>query len=135
MLMRVKTILDANIDYGGAVVSATALGLIVFWLNRQHGAALASSAALKQATYTFFAAGFILKNNLRLALKWADRPTGVLRAASVSSAIAIGLTFLVHSVKGTAEPLLSTLPTALLGPPTFLLVAWRASRRGVGGAD
>ena len=128
MLRRLKHTLDAHIDYGGAIMGATLLGVIVFWLNLPHGAARAAPAALKQATYTFFVAGFIVKNNERLARKWAAPAPSLLLATTVSSCLAVGLTFLVHSVKGTPEPALSTLPTALMGPPGFLVLGWRARR-------
>lgn len=132
MLRRVKAALDAHIDYRGAVIGATLLGAIVFWLNRSHGAPLAATAALKQATYTFFVAGFIVRNNERLALRRAAPAVSLLLATAVSSCLAVGLTFLVHSLKGTPEPLLSTLPTALLGPPGFLVLGWRARREAIG---
>ncbi len=128
MLKRIRETLGAHIDYRGAIVGATLLAAIVFWLNHSHGAASAATAALKQATYTFFVAGFIVKNNERIALKWTQPAVALLLAASVSSGLAVGLTFLVHSLKGTPEPLLSTLPTAILGPPGFLVLAWRARR-------
>lgn len=129
MLRRLKATLDANVDYGAAVVGASALGAIVFALNRSHGAAAAATAGLKQATYTFFVAGFIVKNNERLARKLVTPVISIALAAGVSSCLAIGLTFLVHSLKGTPEPVLSTLPTALMGPPSFLVLARRARRR------
>ena len=132
MLRRIKRTLDANIDYGSAVMAAALLGAIVFWLNRSHGAAGATPAALKQATYTFFVAGFIVKNNERLALRLTRPARSLLLAATVSSCLAVGLTFLVHSLKGTPEPVLSTMPTALIGPPAFLLLGWRARRKGSG---
>lgn len=128
MLRRIKNTLDANIDYGGAIMGATLLGAIVFRLNYSHGPSLAATAALKQATYTFFVAGFIVKNNERLAQRLASPAHSLLLAASVSTCLAVGLTFLVHSLKGTPEPVLSTMPTALLGPPGFLVLAWRARR-------
>ncbi len=129
MLRSIKAALDANVDYGGAIAGAGVLGATVFALNYPHGAPLAATAALKQATYTFFVAGFIARNNERLALKLARPAASLLLATAVSSCCAVGLTFLVHSLKGTPEPLLSTLPTALLGPPGFLLLGWRARRR------
>ena len=128
MLRRIKATLDANVDYGAAAAGATTLGTIVFALNRSHGAASAATAALKQATYTFFVAGFIVRNNERLARKLTTPARSIALAVAVSSGLAIGLTFLVHSLKGTPEPVLSTLPTALLGPPSFLVLAWRARR-------
>ena len=131
MLKRIKRTLDANVDYPAAVAAATLLGSIVFALNRRHGTSSATVAALKQATYTFFVAGFIVKNNERLALKPMDGRLASARAAAVSTCLAVGLTFLVHSLKGTPEPVLSTLPTAVMGPPGFLLLAWRARQRAV----
>lgn len=126
MLKRVKAVLDANVDYGSAVVAATLLGSIVFAINRAHGPVPAMTAALKQACYTFFVAGFIVKNNERLARRWTSRRLSLTIAAGTSSALAVGLTYLVHNLKGTPEPWHSTLPTALMGPPGFLVLAWRA---------
>lgn len=134
MLKRIRTVLDAHIDYRGAVIGATLLGSIVFWINHVHGAAAAATAALKQATYTFFVAGFIVKNNERLARKREGAALALLVATSVSTCLAVGLTFLVHSLKGTPEPLASTLPTALLGPPGFLVLGWRARQMAAGSA-
>ena len=128
MLKRIKATLDANVDYGAAAAGATLLGGIVFALNRSHGTGAAATAALKQATYTFFVAGFIVKNNERLARKLATPVSSIALAVAVSSCLAIGLTFLVHNLKGTPEPVLSTLPTALLAPPSFLVLARRARR-------
>lgn len=131
MLRRLRLLLDAHVDYGAAIGGAMFLGSVVFWLNSAHGAFLAAAAALKQASYTFFAAGFIAKNNERLARKLAAPVSSLVLATTVSSCVAVGLTFLVHSLKGTPEPLLSTLPTALIGPPSFLLLGWRARRAGI----
>jgi len=132
MLRRIKRTLDANIDYGSAVMAAAFLGTVVFCLNYSHGAMRAFPAALKQATYTFFVAGFIVRNNERLARRLAAPAASLLLAATVSSCLAVGLTFLVHSARGTPEPVRSTLPTALIGPPSFLLLGWRARRAAIG---
>lgn len=126
MLRRLKALLDANVDYGAALVGASLLGGIVFALNHPHGTASAATAALKQATYTFFVAGFIVRNNERLARRLAAPGPSIALAVAVSSGLAVGLTFLVHSLKGTPEPVLSTMPTALIGPPGFLVLARRA---------
>jgi hypothetical protein len=120
--------LKRYIDLPSAVAAATLLGAVVFWVNRSHGPALATTAALKQSAYTFFVAGFIVKNNERLAVKRRQPAVALAWAATVSTCLAVGLTFLVHSLRGTPEPILSTLPTALLAPPSFLMLAWRARR-------
>ena len=128
MLNRIKRVMDTHIDYTSAAAGALVLGGVVFWINHDHSTAGATTAAIKQATYTFFAAGVIAKNNERLARRLDSAALSLLLAVSVSSSIAIGLTYLVHSLKGTPEPLLSTVPTMLLGPPGFLALGWRARR-------
>ena len=120
--------MDAHIDYTSAAAGAVVLGGVVFWINHEHGVSGATTAALKQATYTFFAAGFIAKNNERLACRLDNKALSLLLAVGVSSSIAIALTYLVHSLKGTPEPLLSTVPTMLMAPPGFLALGWRARK-------
>ena len=39
--------------------------------------------------------------------------------------MAVGFTYLVHSLKGTPEPFLSTLPTMVIAPPAFVWLAWK----------
>jgi hypothetical protein len=128
MLKRIRATLDAHIDYRAAVLGASLLGAAVYWINHEHGPVLATTAALKQATYTFFVGGFIVKNNIKLALRWTQPALAISVAVMVSTLLAVGLTFLVHSLKGTPEPLLSTLPTALIGPPGFAVIAWHARK-------
>jgi hypothetical protein len=43
--------------------------------------------------------------------------------------VTVAAVFAVHSARGTPEPLLSTLPAALLGPPSFAAYAWRSVGR------
>ncbi len=118
-------LLHKYVDVSTAWKAALFLGLVVYAINFSHGALAAVPAALKQATYTFFASGFIVRlcENLitrvrPLALAW---PLAIL----VPSVVAVGLTYLVHSMRGTPEPLYSTLPTLLVTPPAFAGWAWR----------
>lgn len=120
--------MDKHINYRMAVVAAAALGGIVFAINYSHGAPIALVAAGKQATYTFFVAGFITRYNENLAVLLENRWLSLAMAVTVSSCLAIGLTYLVHSLKGTPEPIMSTLPTIVSGPPSLLLLAWRAQQ-------
>ena len=104
MLRRLKATLDANVDYGAAAVAATLLGTIVFAINRSHGTGSAATAALKQATYTFFVAGFIVKNNERLARKLTTPAWSIALAAVVSSCLRHRPDFPRPQLEGTAEP-------------------------------
>ena len=129
MLKTIKRFMDRHINYGMAIAGAVVLGLTVFFINVPHGAAMALVAAAKQATYTFFAAGFITRNSERLALLLANRPLSLLLSIVASTIIAVGLTYLVHSLRGTAQPLQSTIPAVVTSPLAFAIVGIQAQRR------
>jgi ABC-type Mn2+/Zn2+ transport system permease subunit len=124
----IKHYMDTYVDYTAATIASLLLGGIVFGINYSHGPVGASTAALKQAAYTFFIAGLITRNNENLALKFNNRITSLIIAVTVSSCLAIGLTFLMHSMKGTPEPLYSTIPTILMAIPGFTILGWRKQR-------
>jgi len=64
----------------------------------------------------------------RLALHGA--PNAFAAAVLVPSLVTVGATLVVHSVRGTPEPLLSTLPAAVLAPATFAVWARRVRCTG-----
>ena len=124
-----------HIDPKMAVLGALFLGGAVFALNYvDHGVAGASTAAAKQALYTFFVGGFVTRTCERIAVRGAQRWRAIALGTAVATAIAVGLTFALHNLRGTPEPMLSMIPTLVAGPPTF--VAWglrkRAKARGAG---
>ncbi len=122
--------LSRHIDFGMAWKGALFLGLVVFAINYvEHGALAALPAALKQATYTYFVAGFITRLGENLAVRIEPTALALLAAVLVPSFIAISLTFGLHSMRGTPEPLYSTLPTVISAPPAFLVWGW-LKRRG-----
>ncbi len=125
MFKKIKDFGARYINYRLAWISAAFMGVVVFLLNVNHGMAGASTAAMKQAAYTFFFAGFITRNNEKLAIKGESRARAIITATVVSSCMAIGFTYLVHSLKGTPEPFLSTLPTIILAPLAFFGLAWK----------
>jgi hypothetical protein len=132
MLKAIMQIGARYIDYRMAWLGAMAMGFVVLLVNLAHGIAPASVAALKQAVYTFFFAGLITRACERLAIMDKDRRVALALAIVVPSLMAIGFTYIVHSMRGTPEPLLSTLPTILLAPLGF---AWwgRKKRAESGG--
>lgn len=131
-MQQLKQFFITHVDVGTAWKAALFLGIVVFVINYPHGALAALPAALKQAAYTFFVAGFIVRlcenlvNNLSLGI--LAFPMSVI----IPSSIAIGLTFLLHNLKGTPEPFHSTIPTIIMAPPSFAVWAWR-SRNAVAG--
>ena len=114
------------VDVSTAWKAALFLGLVVYAINFSHGAMAALPAALKQAIYTFFVSGFILRLCERLAKNNALGVMALPLATLVPSAIAIGLTYLMHSLKGTPAPFYSTVPTILMVFPAFAVWGWRA---------
>jgi hypothetical protein len=122
-----------HIDYGTAWKAALFLGAIVWLINLPHGAVAALPAAAKQAAYTFFVAGFVVRLCENLAVKLNPTGLAMISATLIPSCVAIGLTYLVHSLRGTPEPFFSTLPTLLLAPPSFLVWGWR-KRKAVAAA-
>jgi peptidoglycan/LPS O-acetylase OafA/YrhL len=103
--------------WGAAIMSA-----LVWLLNARHGLGPAGTAAAKQAAYTFLFGGLVM----RLCGVLAERPVARFWRVAVVTVAAV---FAVHSARGTPEPLLSTLPAALLGPPSFAAYAWRSVGR------
>jgi hypothetical protein len=128
MFRQLKRQMDTYINYRMAIAGAVVLGGIVFYINASHGLLLATVAASKQAAYTFFAGGFITRFGEVLAIKWNSRWRSLVIAIIVPTVVAVGLTFLVHSLRGTPEPIHSTLPTLILSPIGFFLIGWRRQR-------
>jgi len=111
------------IDYRIAWISAFFLGGVVWLINLSHRPLAALPAALKQAAYTFFVAGFIVRLCETISVRVERETLALALAALIPACIAVGLTFLMHSLKGTPEPLHSTLPTLLIAPPTMFFWA------------
>ena len=117
------------VDVSTAWKAALFLGLVVYAINFSHGALAALPAALKQAIYTFLASGFIVRLCENLIKQVRPMVVAWPLAILLPSAVAVGLTFLMHSLKGTPEPFYSTLPTILITPPAFAVWAWRSLKQ------
>jgi hypothetical protein len=113
------------VDVSTAWKAALFLGLVVYAINFSHGALAALPAALKQSVYTLFASGFIVRLCENLITRVRPMIVAWPLAIALPTAVAVGLTFLVHSLRGTPEPFYSTLPTLLVTPPAFAVWAWR----------
>lgn len=122
-----KQLRDA-FDVQSAILGALLMGSIVWWINSEHGVLLATTAASKQAAYTFLMGGVIMRFATRLAERDGPRWLVVTIATVIPTVVTVGATFFVHSLKGTPEPVASTIPVALLSPPVFAGWALKARR-------
>lgn len=125
-LRQIKAFLDRHIDYRGAIAGAAVLGSIVLYVNIDHGWGPALVAAGKQATYTFFAGGYMVRLNERIALALESGLLAVPAGMFCAGGLAVSLTYLVHSMRGTPEPLNSTVPTLVLALFGFAFLGIRA---------
>ncbi len=129
MFGKIKQITSRFLNIRMAIVGSLLLGSLVFYINYSHGIIGATYAALKQACYTFFFAGLIIRSNEAIARNATGQWQGLWLATISSSFMSIGFTLGLHNLRGTPEPLLSTVPTLLLAPPGFAILAWREQRR------
>lgn len=114
-------------DFPMACLGALVSGVMVAWVNIDHGGAAALTAALKQAFYAFFATGLILRFSQWLALRRTARVLALAMAVVIPLLVTMTLLYAVHSLKGTPEPLYSIVPGTGLSLLGLLLVTWRAA--------
>lgn len=113
-------------DLKMGVIGALFMGVVVFFVNIEYPLVFALTAAIKQASYTFVAGGFLMKLCENLSLRLADPLSSILLAVLTTTLVSATLTFGVHSLKGTPEPINSTLITILFAVPGF---TWWAIRK------
>ena len=119
------------IDYKMGFMGAGVMGCIVFVINYSGSLNVygASTAALKQLVYTFLFGGFIMRGCEYLATRIRKRIFALAASVIIPSAVAIGLTYGVHSMKGTPRPLGSTIPTAVLVIPSTAVWGYRKRKQ------
>ena len=121
--VRILRLGNKYIDYRMGIAGSIFMASVVFYIN-YHGiqdSAGATTAALKQGTYTFFFGGLIMRMCESIATGLAKRTGALTAACIIPSLVAISLTYGVHSMKGTPKPLESTIPTIILVIPTTLI--------------
>ncbi len=122
-LATVSLFFDMKMGTAGALF----LGAIVFAINYTHGWQLAFVAAFKQGLYTFFIGGVMTKMTENIALKIHPKRKALLMAVLVPTLITSALTYAMHSLKGTPEPFISTIPTFIFAPAGFF--GWALRKR------
>ena len=123
VLNKLTTFFGKIIDVKLGIIGAVFMGSVVFYINSDHGPFLATIAALKQAFYTFFIGGLILKVLEIIVVEIPNKTFAYICAVIATTLLTVGLVYIVHSLKGTPKPFESTIPTILLAPPGFIYVA------------
>jgi len=121
----ILSFLNRFINLKMGLAGAIVMGTIVWFINMSYGWWPATTAALKQAAYTFIFGGILIKILDTIAMKIQNRYLAVAIATLTVSVITILLVYGVHSLKGTPRPFESTLPTIIMAPPGFLALAIR----------
>ena len=101
------------------------MGGIVWFINMDYGWWPATTAAMKQAAYTFLFGGILIKILDTITIKISNKYVAVASATILVSCVTIVLVYIVHNLKGTPMPFESTLPTIIMAPPGFLALAIR----------
>ena len=111
------------------LIGAAVMAAIVFVINYVATDELmgATTASLKQGSYTALFGGMIMRLSGFFATRIKNKFAALAAAMIIPSAIAISLTFGVHSMKGTPKPVESTIPTAFLVIPSTAV--WGYLRR------
>ncbi len=119
----IKTVIKFGgnfIDYKIGFLGAGFMGILVYYINYSSTEILYQSiiAGSKQAVYTFFFGGSIMKACEYLATNIKIQYLALITGIVVPSIITLSLTFGVHKLKGTPLPVESTIPTLLIIPAT-----------------
>jgi hypothetical protein len=114
-------------DLPMACLGAVVAGILVGWINIDHGFLPALTAALKQAAYAFVATGLILQFCGWLNRRPVPRVLAIGMAIVLPLMLTMVLLYLLHSLKGTPEPLPSVIPGSVLTLIGLVLVSWRSA--------
>ncbi len=117
------------IDYKMGTIGAALMGGIAAYINHNAGPLLATTAALKQAAYTFLFGGTVMKLCENIATKVKNDAAAFTLAVLIPTGATVAATYGVHSLKGTPEPFKSTIPTAIMAPPACLYWAHRKRKQ------
>ena len=110
-------------DLKSAILGALLMSSLVFAVNYGHGMVPALIAAGKQVAYTFFVAGFIMQFCRFLAVRGDSDAAARINATLTPTVITVVMVYILHSFRGTPEPVLSTLPVAVLSLLAFFFVS------------
>jgi hypothetical protein len=109
------------IDFKMGLLGSLVMGLMVFGVNyvetaREYGMPDligSTTAAIKQGVFTIFFGGAVMRFSERLSTEISNVYIAIISSSILPSTSSIILLLAIHSLKGTPEPFLSILPTAV----------------------
>jgi hypothetical protein len=124
--IRLRRIADYGgrfVDYRMGFIGAGVMSIIVFGINfyGTQDWSGATTAALKQGTYTAVFGGIIMRGCEALATRIQKKVVALIAAVLIPATISIALTYGVHCMKGTPRPVESTIPTVVLIIPSTVI--------------
>lgn len=112
-------------DLPNACLGALVMGGLVGYINGEHGLGPASIAGLKQGAYTFFVAGFVVQFCKWLAARPIAPVAAVMLGVLVPTFMTATMVYTVHSLRGTPEPVNSTILVVVMSLISFFYFSLR----------
>lgn len=125
---RIIKLFKEDINYKMASIGAVGMALAVLYKNYQVYQLIDYGAIIKQFFYTLLFGGFFLRKCEKYSVQFSSNIKSLLIAVVRPSIGTIISTFLFHlCLLGTKDPFISTIPTAIFGPSSF--VVWSIKTR------
>ena len=112
-----------SFNFKMGVVGGFCMGIAVFYINYYYKSFelnISLITSIKQFFYTLLLGGFFIKACEILSLKYKSCFKSLFLAILLPSIDTIILTYCIHLVKGTPDPIISTFPTFLAGPSAYI---------------
>ena len=100
------------------------MGSVVAYINSDSGIFPASIAAFKQALYTFFIGGVIIKILDLIVNRIKKKAYAYVISITVATFLTTSMVYFIHCMKGTPKPVDSTIATVILAPPGYIYLAY-----------
>lgn len=113
------------VDVRSGLIGAFLLAMIVLAINWSHGPLAAGTSAAKQFVYTSIFGSLIVALTTRISRSRGPKALVLSVATLLPSVLTILAVTAVHHLRGTPEPVLSVIPTAVLAPVSFFFWARR----------
>ncbi len=130
MLNKILSFFKSVIDVKLGIIGAIFMGSVVAYINSDHGIFLAGVAAFKQAVYTFFIGGVIIRILDITVNSIQKKILAYVASILLATFLTTSLVFLVHIMRGTPKPLKSTAATIILAPPGYIFLAYFKRKKG-----